>query len=77
MARIRNTVLQRIRREQTHLYLDSRDRMHGVGPTDGVRIDLAQPDTTDLAFSDQVRQCLDRGLDLNIGIDARALEDVD
>ena len=77
MARIRNTILQRIRREQTHFDLDSRNGMHGVRSTDRVRVGLAQPDSTDLPFFDQVRQRLDRGLDRDIGVDARALEDVD
>ena len=76
MARIRNTILQRIRREQTQLDLDSGDRMHGMGLTDRVRIGLAQANATDLAFFDQVGQSLDRGLDLDVGVDARALEDV-
>ena len=77
MARVRDAVVQRVRREQAQLDLDSRDGMHGVGFADGVGADLAEADAGDLALFEKFGHGLDRGLDRHVGIAPRAFEDVD
>ena len=77
MARVRDTVVERVAREQAQLNLDSGDGMDGMGLADRVRVDLAQTDAANLALLDQFRQSLDRGLDGDLGVAPRTFKDVD
>jgi len=53
------------------------NRGKNVRPSDGLRVDLAQPDGLDLALAHQLRQDGHRLLDGGVGVLPRALEDVD
>lgn len=77
-ARVGHAVLvQHVAREEGKLLLDRGGRVDGVGAADGGRADLAEPVRADLALADQLREGLDGGLDGHLGVDARALEQVD
>lgn len=52
MARIHDTVMKRVRREQAQLNLNSRDGLYSMGLANGIRANLTQPDTADLALLD-------------------------
>ena len=77
MARVRDTVIKRVGREQAQLDLDSRDGMYCMGLADGVCADLTQADAANLAILDQFSQGLDRGLDGNVGVAPRTFEEID
>ena len=76
-ARVRDTVVKRVGREQAQLDLDSRDGVYRMGLADGVCADLTQADAANLALLDQFSQGLDRGLDGNVGVAPRTFKDVD
>lgn len=50
--------------------------MDGVRTADGRGADFAEADAADLSFLDKPRENLNGGLDGDVGVDARALEDV-
>ena len=53
MARVRDAVVQRVRREEAQLYFDGRNGMDGMGFADGVGADFAEADAGDLALFEQ------------------------
>ena len=76
MASVDNSILQGVRREQTELNLHRRNRMDRMRLADRSGADLAQTDSTDLAFLDKLRKSLNGGFDGNAGVDTREFEDV-
>ena len=77
MARVRDTVVERVGREQTQFDLNGQDGMYGMSLADRVRANLTQANAADLALLDQFGQGTDRGLDRKVGVDARTFENVD
>ena len=77
MTRVRDTVVEGIRREQAQFDLNGSDGMYGVGLADSVRADFAEADAANLTLLEQIGQGLDRDLDGDIGIASRAFKDVD
>ena len=77
MARVCDTVIERVGSEQAQLDLDSRDGMHSMGLANRFRANLTQADAADLTLLDQSGQGFDRGLDGDVGVAPRTFEDVD
>jgi hypothetical protein len=70
VACIHDPVLQRVRREETQLDLDSRNWVHSMCLANRICIDLAQANTSDFAFCHQLSQCFDRDLNRCFGVDS-------